>query len=610
MKKFKNIVAFVLVLVMISSFAFADMKFKDVADNHWAIPFIEKMAGLGIVKGYEDGRFGPNDAVNKYVAVLVTYRTLDSQGLINADDKAVLKNRYASVIKEYQVPNWDGLHEAVGFFIENKIIEENDLKNFSSKGVNLDISRQQMALYLGKALNIYFKDDVNQVITPVFKDHAKIEYDNLKYVNVLNRHGIIAGDENNNFNPLKSLNRAELSKILATSVEELKKVSAVKDEIIQAVVQVKLDDTKHIVFYNRDSKTDVRKEKIGDNIKITINGNDAKYEDLTLDLIVELSYKNSKLVSITANNVKKELTFQNGTVSDILGTEGNKFLYLKDNTSKVFVYKISPDVKVTNDGIAANLSAVYSGDTVKIGITGDVVYELDFKKKEQELKGTFESISVDGTPKLNISIQGISKTFAIKSDAVVTRNTQRKTLGDLVQGDEIKIALKFDEVISIDANGVVGKEVGYISQITQGITNKITIKDVNGNEATYEMGKNAKIYVDNEVKTAFDLRINFKVEAKIESATIVELKAKTTIDKLYKVGMITTKYDDLKVLVIKSDDGVDYTINIKPDTIFIDNSGNRTAFNSMKREQIIFAFGIMQDKIMSADKVIVLSTGN
>lgn len=42
-----------------------DMKFKDVPETHWAYKAIEELAEMGIINGYEDGTFKPDDAVTR-----------------------------------------------------------------------------------------------------------------------------------------------------------------------------------------------------------------------------------------------------------------------------------------------------------------------------------------------------------------------------------------------------------------------------------------------------------------------------------------------------------------------------------------------------------------
>lgn len=42
-----------------------DMKFKDVPETHWAYKAIEELAEMGIINGYEDGTFKPDEAVTR-----------------------------------------------------------------------------------------------------------------------------------------------------------------------------------------------------------------------------------------------------------------------------------------------------------------------------------------------------------------------------------------------------------------------------------------------------------------------------------------------------------------------------------------------------------------
>ena len=48
--------------------------FIDVDDNHWAYVAIETMKQEGILNGYADGRFGPNDSVSRAQIAAIIYR--------------------------------------------------------------------------------------------------------------------------------------------------------------------------------------------------------------------------------------------------------------------------------------------------------------------------------------------------------------------------------------------------------------------------------------------------------------------------------------------------------------------------------------------------------
>ena len=48
--------------------------FSDVDHDHWAYVAIEMMKQEGILNGYADGRFGPNDSVSRAQIAAIIYR--------------------------------------------------------------------------------------------------------------------------------------------------------------------------------------------------------------------------------------------------------------------------------------------------------------------------------------------------------------------------------------------------------------------------------------------------------------------------------------------------------------------------------------------------------
>ena len=52
--------------------------FSDVDNNHWAYVAIETMKKEGILNGYGDGRFGPNDSVSRAQIAAIIYRLYEN----------------------------------------------------------------------------------------------------------------------------------------------------------------------------------------------------------------------------------------------------------------------------------------------------------------------------------------------------------------------------------------------------------------------------------------------------------------------------------------------------------------------------------------------------
>lgn len=50
------------------------LKFTDVPETHWAYEAINKFAELGIIEGYEDGTFHPDEPLTRAEAVALLNR--------------------------------------------------------------------------------------------------------------------------------------------------------------------------------------------------------------------------------------------------------------------------------------------------------------------------------------------------------------------------------------------------------------------------------------------------------------------------------------------------------------------------------------------------------
>ena len=74
MRKYKIAAAFLIIsLICLSMFSASATAFYDVADDFWAAPYITSLEARGIVSGYGDGFFLPNNNVQRceYAKMLV-----------------------------------------------------------------------------------------------------------------------------------------------------------------------------------------------------------------------------------------------------------------------------------------------------------------------------------------------------------------------------------------------------------------------------------------------------------------------------------------------------------------------------------------------------------
>ncbi len=373
--KMKRLIALLIMTTCLFQSVFG-LTFNDLDDAKWAENYILALAEKGIVNGYQDGSYRPLDSVSYYAAVLVLYRTLDAQGLIDEADANIYVNRYRSTLIEYDVPNWPDLDKAITYSIEKGIIEPSDISDFVVDGKHNAIPREKMALYMGRAWNLFLREALENPPELPFKDVAKIEQTALNYVAMLYQHNIINGDNEGYFKPQSALSRAALAKLLITGIVELTATKNIINREIEAYVYVKLDATKKIVFYQTNSQTESRIEKIDDSVEIIIDGKKSNYDDLILNQEVVLSYANDKLVSIRVGKIFDEIAGKtvSGQLTDKLTYNNKQFIYLNDEASgNVLFFELASDVVIISGEQKINFGSLAVGDVVTLTVDSDIV---------------------------------------------------------------------------------------------------------------------------------------------------------------------------------------------------------------------------------------------
>jgi hypothetical protein len=54
-----------------------NMKFMDVPETHWAAKAIDELSEKGIIKGYEDGTFRPDEPISRAEVAVMISRALE-----------------------------------------------------------------------------------------------------------------------------------------------------------------------------------------------------------------------------------------------------------------------------------------------------------------------------------------------------------------------------------------------------------------------------------------------------------------------------------------------------------------------------------------------------
>ena len=171
-------------------------EFGDVKMSDWYYQYLLKLKEAGIISGYDDGNFYPNNLVKReeFLKMLVIASKLQlsdtSEGFadVNTDDWFA---PYVYTAKESGIAN--GVSD-------------------TSFGVGMPISRQDMSVMIFNILGIDLDTTGN---TGLFADDDSIADYAYKPVYVMKQIGLINGYENGEFNPAGQLTRAEATKVIS-----------------------------------------------------------------------------------------------------------------------------------------------------------------------------------------------------------------------------------------------------------------------------------------------------------------------------------------------------------------------------------------------------------
>ncbi|GHV18333.1 hypothetical protein FACS189425_06810 [Clostridia bacterium] len=170
--------------------------FTDLTDDHWAYASIETLVKKGVINGYEDGTFLPENQVSRSefakMMVLTLGLTLDSP----------VESSFADVDSSA----WDAQYiEAVKAYLTGYTEGEDSL----FKGDNAAV-REDLAAALVRALGL----EEETVSESAFTDYEDITPELRDLVQIASQNKIVNGYPDGTFLPKNSITRAEAASLL------------------------------------------------------------------------------------------------------------------------------------------------------------------------------------------------------------------------------------------------------------------------------------------------------------------------------------------------------------------------------------------------------------
>ncbi len=211
MKQLKNALSIVLITLLISmvlqvpNLGHAQGRFSDVQPDHWAHDRINWLAGQGVLQGYPDGTFRPDNPIRRGDMAILLCRLLQTGTLTPT------ASSFADVsVNDYDFP-----------FIE--VVRKTQLMSDSISGnqfrPNEKLTRIEFAPIIVRTLAMkYFADKLSPMMISEtvqgFIDRADIPAWSQKYLTIAVKAELMRGFPDGSFRPHEDLTRAQIAYVL------------------------------------------------------------------------------------------------------------------------------------------------------------------------------------------------------------------------------------------------------------------------------------------------------------------------------------------------------------------------------------------------------------
>lgn len=358
-------------------------RFTDVDSNHWAYNAIIELNNRGIISGYSDKSFKPNESVTRsqFASMLTKALNLSTTGT-------------NQTFEDIPVTNWDyKAVEAAKIYLTGYKSENGKMYFHGNKSS----VREDMAVALVKALGLSVVSN-DSLLKRTFTDYDSISKNLRSYVYTAYVNNIMVGS-NGKFNAQGSLTRAEAASLLLKVVERYEKVAV-------------------------DDSNKIDKVVVGDS---DIESNDATLSTLKYnDNDVQDFQKNVSVYNVVlpegTKNLPKVSAKTSHSEAKVIITQTDKLpgyatvVVIAQNGRTTMTYKIYFQVKSSNDAKLKSLK--YMGKTID-NFDEDITY-YRVKVRDRDSIPMVTAVAKDAAAKVEITqavnIPGTAKVVVTAED--------------------------------------------------------------------------------------------------------------------------------------------------------------------------------------------------
>ena len=337
-----------------------NITFIDLSNSHWAYVSVSDLCNRGIIVGYSDNSFRPNEQVTRSQFATMLAKTLSLETKSKTE-----------TFKDVPKKRWDfQAVEAAKSYLTGYKKSNGDMFFYGERSA----VREDMAVALVKALELKVVSN-DKKLKEIFDDYEKISENLRDFVYTAYEEGIMFGS-NGEFNPQGSLTRAEAAALLEKVIEKTEKVVigdiSDEDKVVvgnnsDATLSVLKFDGKNVEDFDKDDTYYVVNLQNNDIPKVTAK---ATNSDATVSITQATDVPGYAKVVVTSKDKKTTKTYTIRFLVEDASSDATlsslKFdnILVKDFDKNDTHYTVNVD-----DNNIPNVTAVANDDGASVSIT-------------------------------------------------------------------------------------------------------------------------------------------------------------------------------------------------------------------------------------------------